>query len=134
MSPASADLPDDADDGVLPGTATGRSDSTATDAGTGPSADLVRRRRIRRIAGSGILLGVVLALAAGGAGATGQAGAAIMLLLSAAGCAVAATYGVLTALVDDLRGRAVSRRRLLWIVLMFVGAAGLMAMTAGVGG
>jgi hypothetical protein len=57
-----------------------------------------------------------------------------MLLLSAAGCAAAATYGVLTALVDDLKGRAVSRRRLLWVVLMFVGAAALMAMTAGVGG
>jgi len=100
----------------------------------GPPLDLVRRRRIRRIAGGGIVLGVLLSLGVGAAGGTGRAGAAILLLLSAAGCAVAATYGVLTAVLDDLRGRGVSRRRVVWIVAMFAAAAGRMAMTAGIGG
>jgi hypothetical protein len=105
-----------------------------TDTTTALPLDLVRRRRIRRIAGGGIAVGLLLSLGAGAAGATGRAGVAILLLLSAAGCAAAATYGVLTAVVDDLRDRPVSRRRLLWVVTMFVAAAALMAMTAGVGG
>lgn len=109
-------------------------DEAVPGAATGPPPDLVRRRYIRRIAGGGISLGLLLSVGAGAAGATGRVGAAILLLLSAAGCAAAATYGVLTAVVDDLRDRPVSRRRLLWVIMMFVAAAALMAMTAGVGG
>lgn len=96
--------------------------------------DLARRRTMRRIVGIGTGIGVVLSLLAGLAGATGQAGAAILFLLAAASCAVAATYGVLTAVRDDLRDRAVSRRRVVWIVGLFFAGAALMAMTAGVGG
>lgn len=112
-------------------------------ADTGPDAadvtdpathDLARRRTLRRILGVGAGLGAVVAVLAGVAGATGQAGAAIFLLLSAASCAVAATYGVLTAVRDDLRGLAVSRRRVVWVVGLFFAGAALMAMTAGVGG
>ncbi len=87
-----------------------------------------------RTAGVGTGLAVTLALLAGAAGATGRGGAAIFLLLSAGSCAVAATYGVVTAVVDDLRGVRVSRARIAWMVGLFFGAAALMAMTAGVGG
>lgn len=87
-----------------------------------------------RTTGAGTGLAAILALLAGAAGATGRAGAAIFLLLSAGSCAVGATYGVVTAVVDDLRGVRVSRVRIGWIVGLFFGAAALMAMTAGVGG
>ncbi len=111
-------------------------DPTPTDpTTTDPAAhDLARRRTLRRILGVGAGLGAVLAVLAGFAGATGQAGAAIFFLLAAASCAVAATYGVLTAVRDDLKGHHVSRRRVVWVVGLFFAGAALMAMTAGVGG
>lgn len=96
--------------------------------------DRRRLRRIRRTAGVGCLVGLGLAVLAGLGGASGRAGAAIALLVGAASCAVAATYGVLTAVRDDLRGDGVSRTRTAWIIGLFFGAAALMAMTAGVGG
>lgn len=96
--------------------------------------DLARRRTLRRIVGIGVVVGIVVAVLAGAAGATGQAGAAIFFLVSAASAAVAATYGVLTAVRDDLQGLAVSRRRVAWLVGLFFAGAALMAMTAGVGG
>lgn len=86
------------------------------------------------IVGVGMTVAVVLALLAGVSGASGRAGAAIFLLLSAASCAVAATYGVVTAVIDDVRGIRVSRSRVAWVVVLFFLAAALMAMTAGVGG
>lgn len=101
-------------------------DTTDTDRG--------RRRRMGAIAGIGMGVGAVLALLAGAAGATGRAGAAIFLLLAAGSCALAATYGVITAVIDDLRETRVSRSRIGWVVALFFAAAALMAMTAGVGG
>ena len=89
---------------------------------------------MRRIVGIGMLVGLALALLAGLAGATGQAGAAIFFLVAAASCAVAATWGVVTAVRDDLKGEQVSRRRVVWVVGLFFAGAALMAMTAGVGG
>lgn len=96
--------------------------------------DARRLRTMRRTAGIGMLVALAVALVAGGAGATGRAGAAIFLLLSATSCAVGATYGVLTAVRDDLRDDPVSRARVLWIVGLFAAGAALMAMTAGAGG
>lgn len=96
--------------------------------------DAGRLRTMRRTAGIGMLVALAAAVVAGGAGATGRAGAAIFLLLSATSCAVGATYGVLTAVRDDLRDDPVSRARVLWIVGLFVAGAALMAMTAGAGG
>ena len=101
---------------------------------TGEALDRARLRRIRRIAGVGALVGAALAMLAGLGGATGQAGAAIFLLVAATSCAVAATYGVLVSVRDDLRDEPVSRTRVLWVVGLFFGAAALMAMTAGAGG
>lgn len=89
---------------------------------------------MRWIVGAGIGVAAVLAVLAGAAGATGAAGAAIFLLLSAASSALAATYGVVTAVVDDLRQVRVSRARIGWVVGLFFAGAALMAMTAGVGG
>lgn len=96
--------------------------------------DRRRRRRMGWIVGVGMIVAVALALSAGASGASGRAGAAIFLLLSAASCAVSATYGVVTAVVDDVRGIPVSRPRVAWVVALFFFAAALMAMTAGVGG
>lgn len=96
--------------------------------------DRRRRRTMRRIAGVGSLVGLALSLLAGVAGATGQAGAAIFLLVSALSCALGATWGVVAAVRDDLRGHRVSRARVAWVVGLFLGAAMLMAMTAGAGG
>jgi hypothetical protein len=39
-----------------------------------------------------------------------------------------------SAVIDDVREVRVSRARILWVVGLFFAAAGLMAMTAGVGG
>lgn len=93
-----------------------------------------RRRQLRRIVGLGVAAAAALAVLAGLGGATGQAGAAIFLLLSAMTCAIAATYGVLTAVRDDLKDVPVSRARVVWVVVLFFAAAALMAMTAGAGG
>lgn len=99
-----------------------------------PDTDRARRRRMRWIVGVGVGVAAALALLAGLAGATGRAGAAIFLLVSAGTAAVAATYGVVTAVIDDLREVRVSRARIGWVVGLFFAAAALMAMTAGVGG
>ncbi len=96
--------------------------------------DRRRRRRMGAIAGIGSGIAVVLSLLAGGAGATGRAGAAIFLLLASGSCALSATYVVVTAVIDDLRGVRVSRARIGCVVALFFSAAALMAMTAGVGG
>lgn len=122
------------------GDAAGRTPDDATDAGAPADADddlahdRRRRRTMRRIAGGGAVVGLALALLAGLAGATGQAGAAIFLLTSALGCALGATWGVVAAVRDDLRGQRVSRARVAWVLGLFLGAAMLMAMTAGAGG
>lgn len=122
----------DADPDTDPGPTAAPDTGAAT--GPEPSLDARRRRTLRRIVGTGVLVAAAVALLAGLAGATGQAGAAIFLLLSATTCAVAATHGVLTAVRDDLRDHRVSRARVGWIVGLFVAAAALMAMTAGAGG
>lgn len=96
--------------------------------------DRRRRRTLLRIVLVGVGIAVGLGLLAGVAGASGTAGAAIVLLLSAATCAVAAAWGVVAAVLDDLRDEHVSRGRIGWVVGLFVAAAALMAMTAGIGG
>lgn len=93
-----------------------------------------RRRTLLRIVLVGVGVAVALGLLAGVAGASGAAGAAIVLLLSSATCAVAAAWGVVAAVIDDLRDEHVSRGRIVWVVVLFVVAAALMAMTAGIGG
>lgn len=98
------------------------------------AVNAARIRRQRRIAGIGAAVALALALLAGGLGGSGQVGAAIFLLVTAVSCAGAATYGVFTALRDDLRRVRVSRARIGWTAGLFVLTALLMAMVAGVGG
>lgn len=94
----------------------------------------MRLQRQRRITAIGAGVALALALLTGVAGGTGAAGAAVFLLVMAATCAVAATFGAITAVRDDLRDIRVSRARMAWTVGLFFAAAGFMAMTAGVGG
>lgn len=94
-----------------------------------------RLRRTRRIAGVGTFgLGTLCALVIGFAGADGRAGMAFFLLVAAASCALAAVYGMLTAVVDDLRGVRVARSRLFWTLGLFLLGAMLPAMVVGLGG
>lgn len=95
-------------------------------------------RRVRRtwwIAGGGSLgVGLALALLVGALGGEPRAGMAVLLLVSALSCGVGALYGIGTAVADDLRGRPTSRRRPIAAGVLFLLAAVLMAMVAGVGG
>lgn len=100
----------------------------------GPSTDAERLHTLRRLVGGGVGVAVVLALLAGLAGAPGRTGAAIFLLVSAVTCGIAAAYGVVTAIRDELGDVTVSRRRVISVVGLFFAAAALMAMTAGAGG
>lgn len=95
-------------------------------------------RRVRRtwwIAGGGSLgLGLPLALAVGALGGEARAAMAVLLLIGALSCGVGALYAIGSAVVDDLRGRPSSRRRPIAAGILFVLAAVLMAMVAGIGG
>lgn len=102
--------------------------------GPPPTVDDRRLRTLRRVVGAGTAIALGLALVSGVAGAPGDTGAAIFLLLSSATCGVGAAYGVVTAVRDDLADVPVSRRRVVWVVALFFAAAALMAMTAGTGG
>lgn len=94
-----------------------------------------RAQRAWRIAGLGsLVIGTGLALAVGLLGGTGQAGMAVFLLFAAASCTVGALYATVTLVADDLRGRSTSRRRPIAALVLFVLAALLMAMVAGIGG
>lgn len=106
----------------------------SADDDTPEAFDARRRRAMRRGVLTGVGIAGGLALLAGFGGATGQAGAAIFLLVSAVTCAGTATYGVLLAVRDDLKEQPVSRARIAWIIGLFFSAAALMAMTAGAGG
>jgi predicted lipid-binding transport protein (Tim44 family) len=93
-----------------------------------------RVRRTWAIAGGGLAAGVALALVSALLGGSGRVGMAVLLLVTALGSAVAALYGLVTAVVDDLRHRPVARARPVAAVGLFVVAAMLMAMVAGIGG
>lgn len=95
------------------------------------------RRRTRlawTIAAVGSALGLVIAVVTGAFGASGRAGLATFLLVSAAAAALGALYATVTLLIDDLRGRRVTRRRPIAAFALFAAAAMLMAMVVGVGG
>lgn len=98
------------------------------------AVDTHRLRRMRQVLVAGSVVAVLLFLLAGLSGADGRDGLAILLLVLAAACAVSAAYGGVTLLVDDLRSHAISRRRIVSSLGLFVAAAVLMAMVAGVGG
>lgn len=96
--------------------------------------DRARMRRTLAIAGSGSLAGVVLALVVGLLGGSGRAGLAVLLLVAAGACSVAALHAIATLLYDDLKERSPARRRAGLALGLFAAAALLMAMVAGTGG
>jgi hypothetical protein len=89
---------------------------------------------MHRIVAGFVVAAVVFALGVGIGGGTGRAGLAVFLLITTLGLGVTAVYGMVTALVDEFKDRPVSARRVGWMIGAFVGAAGMMAMVAGVGG
>lgn len=92
-------------------------------------------RRMRRIVAVGAIgLGGAAAAAVAAIGADGRAGLAVVLLCTAVAAASAAGYGAVTALRDDLADVPVSRRRITWIIALFVLAAMLPTMLVGIGG
>lgn len=93
-----------------------------------------RLRSMRRIAVTGSLTGIVLALGVGFAGGTGRTGMAVFLLVTTLGLGVTAVYGIGTAVIDEYRDQPVSRARMGFMVAAFFGAAAMMAMVAAVGG
>lgn len=90
--------------------------------------------RTWRIAAWGAGLGVVLAVVSGLLGADGRVGFVILFLVAALAAALAALHAGLTAVIDDLRGRPVSRARVASAGGLFLLAAVLMALVAGAGG
>ena len=76
-----------------------------------------RRLRIgRRVAFTGLALGLVAAAAVGVLGASGGAGLAVLLVLSSAGCVIAAFTTAAFAMIDEWRREPVARRRA-WVAL-----------------
>lgn len=91
-------------------------------------------RRTWRIVGVGALVGVGLAALSGVLGGDGRVGFVLLFLVTALATGVAALYAGLTAVVDDLKGRRVTRARVVSAVGLFAVTAVLMAMVAGAGG
>jgi hypothetical protein len=82
----------------------------------------------------GLGLGVVAAAGLGIAGASGQAGAVALLLVLSLGAAGGALLALVSAVVDEFRGRDVTWRRPVLGVVLFLAAALLMAMTVAAAG
>jgi hypothetical protein len=92
------------------------------------------RRRLAvgwRLLAAGIALGLIGAVWSALAGASGTVGFALLLLGAALGSVLAALVGGILAVVDEVRGVPVARRRLAVTVALFV--AGLVLLTIGAG-
>ena len=94
------------------------------------------RRRLRatyRTALGGLLLGVLAAVVTAALGASGRAGAAMVLVFGAAGCMAAALVTAVLAMVDEYRQVRVGRPRTLAALWFFLASALLLVMSTGVG-
>lgn len=91
-------------------------------------------RRTRRIPLGAAIVGIVLAALTGVLGGDGRVGLVVFLLVTSVGAGLGALYGIVTAVVDDLKQRPVDRRRPITAVVLFLVAAMLMAMVAAAGG
>ncbi len=92
------------------------------------------RRRLRityRVLGAAVTLGVVAAGGVGLLGASGGAGLAVLLVLSAAGCVAAAMVTALLAILDEWRRAPVARRRAWTALGLGVLGATLLVMSLG---
>lgn len=98
-------------------------------AGADPEAGPLRWAR--RLALGGVVLGLAGAVLTGMLGVPGAVGVLVVVLCSAFGLALAAVFLLVSALVDELRGRPVSRRRPLWGVGAFAAAIVLLIALVG---
>jgi hypothetical protein len=92
------------------------------------------RRRLKATyatALGGLVLGIVGALVIGSLGASGGAGVAVVLVLAAAGCVLAALVTALLAMIDEWHHRPVGRPRSLAALWFFLAAAVLLIMSTG---
>lgn len=101
-------------------------DRRRDDTGDGPDRWMVRAGVTVAIA---LGLGILVAATLGFAGASGQVGAVVVLLLLSLGTAVGALMALVSAVVDEFRGRDVPWRRPVMGIVLFLAAAVLMAMT-----
>lgn len=97
----------------------------------GRSHDQRRLGQINRLALAGLLIGLGATLIAALLGLSGQAGAAILLVITAFGCVAAALVGFGFAIIDELRRLPVAMKRVGISVLYFV--LGALAIVASVG-
>jgi len=83
--------------------------------------DRSRLRVTRLVLLAGALLGVVAAAAVGLLGASGAAGLAVWLVVTAAGSVTAAFVTAILAIVDEARRVPVARRRTVTALALFAG-------------
>lgn len=100
-----------------------------------PHADLhgARQRVTRRILLVGAILAVLVALAIGLGGGSGQAGMVFLLMTLALATGVAGLWSTGTLLYDDLKKRGTTRGRIATAVGLFLATGMLMAMVVGAG-
>lgn len=95
--------------------------------------DAARSRITRRIGLIGVVVAVALALVTGASGGSGQAGMVVFLLTLALTTAAAGLWATGTLLLDDLKKRRPSKRRIAVAVGLFLATGVLMAMVVGAG-
>ncbi|MFO7961982.1 MAG: hypothetical protein R6U94_13665 [Nitriliruptoraceae bacterium] len=88
--------------------------------------DRARLRLTRRVLLAGVVLGVVAAVTLGLWGASGAAGLAVWLVVTAAGSVLAAFVTAILAIVDEARRVHVARRRTVTGLVLF--AAGFLLL------
>ena len=76
-------------------------------------------------------LGVLSAGVLAALGASGAAGAAVVFMLSATGCVAAAFVTAILSILDEIRRRPVSRRRIFMALGYFLAGAVLLVMSIG---
>lgn len=91
-------------------------------------------RRVAVVMGVGLGVGILAAVGAGLAGATGRVGAVIILLVLSLAAGTSAVMALVTSAIEEFRGGDVSWRRPVLGIVLFVAAAMLMAMTVAAAG
>jgi hypothetical protein len=84
-----------------------------------------------RVVGAGALLGVLGAAAIAAIGGSGAAGLAVVLLGAAVGCVIGGLVTGVAAIVDEVRGHVVGRRRLTTAIGLFVAGVALLILSSG---
>ncbi|MBY5161648.1 hypothetical protein [Salsipaludibacter albus] len=102
-----------------------------------PASGRVPDRRLRLVAivlAVGLGLAVVGAVVTGMSGGSGAVAAVVLLLVLGTTFAIGALLALGTAVVDEFRGRTVSRGRVVVGLVLFVATVVVMAMAGAAGG